>query len=154
MVHEDVDDEVADFRRESWPTGKIYYDRLKFVYRVLGNGGIPTGSILKAAFTGGGKEYMKVTKELKAKGKGAGNAKGSFTIFGGVVLFERGGRVAFVHKEEGLGDRLDLKELLEQATRLQQRLDAAAATDSGLATAAAADAVSEFSSATAAAAAI
>ena len=39
-------------------------------------------------------------KELKAKGKGAGNAKGSFTIFGGVVLFERGGRVAFVHKEQ------------------------------------------------------
>jgi len=152
MVHEDVDGEVADFRRESWPTGKIYYDRLKYVYRVLGNGGIPTGSILKAAFSGGGKEYVKVTKELKAKGKGAGNAKGSFTIFGGVVLFERGGRVAFVHKEQGLGDRLDLKEILEQATRLQQRPDAAA-TDSGLATAAAADAASEFSNATAAAAA-
>lgn len=150
-MHEDIDGEVADFRRESWPTGKIYYDRLKYVYRILGNGGIPTGSILKAAFNGGGKEYMKVMKELKAKGKGAGNAKGSFTIFGGVVLFERGGRVAFFHKEEGLGDRLDLKEILEQATRLQ-RPDAAA-TDSGLATTSA-DAASEFSGATAAAATI
>jgi len=152
MVHEDVDDEVAEFRRESWPTGKIYYDRLKYVYRVLGGGGIPTGSILKAAVSGGGKEYMKVTKELKAKGKGTGNAKGSFTIFGGVVLFDRGGRVAFLHKEEGLGDRLDLKAILEQATRLQERPDAAA-TDSGIAAAAAAVPASEFSNATAAAAA-
>lgn len=31
MVHEDVNGEVADFRRESWPTGKIYFDRLKCV---------------------------------------------------------------------------------------------------------------------------
>ena len=29
MVHESVDDEVAAFRHHSWPTGNIYYDRLK-----------------------------------------------------------------------------------------------------------------------------
>jgi len=131
MVHEDVAGEVAAFRRESWPDGKIFYDRLKYVYRVLGDGGIPTGSIMKAAFNGGGKEYVKVVKELKAKGKGAGNAKGSFTVFGGVVFFEQGGRVAFVHKEEGLGDRMDFKSILEQARGLQTEPNAAAAADAG-----------------------
>lgn len=145
MVHEDVGDEVAAFRRESWPTGNIHYDRLKYIYRVLGDGAIPTGSLLKAAFTGGVKEYMKVTKELKAKGKGTGNAKGSFTVFGGVVVFARGGRVAFVHKEKGLGDRMDFETILEQAKGLnvfRQRSPAAAAgaaaTDPGHAAAAAA----------------
>ena len=41
-----------------------------------------------------------VVKELKSKGKHTGNAKGSFTVFGGIVVFARGGRVAFMHKEK------------------------------------------------------
>lgn len=138
MVHEDVDDEVAVFRHQSWPTGNIYYDRLKYVYRVLGDGGIPTGSVMKAAFRGGGKEYMKARKELKAKGKSSGNAKGSYSIFGGVVGFNAGGRVAFMHKEEGIGDRMDFHLILEQVKTLQHSPDVAAAAASAIGHAAAA----------------
>merc|ERR1712232_1487069 len=59
-------------------------------------------------------------KALKAKGKGMGNANGTYGVFGGVIVFQRGGQVSFMHKEKGLGERMDFDMVLNQVSQLQE----------------------------------
>lgn len=121
MVHEHVQSEVDDFERKIWKGGHVYHDKMKHLYRVLGEGQINSGEYLTALFS---KESMKslklANKELKERGL-SGTLKGEGAkVFGGTLIFQRGGKIFWMQSEKKLGDRLHIQVLLKKLRQLKQ----------------------------------
>ena len=124
VVHEHVQSEVDAFERQFWKGGTIYHDKMKHLYRVLGQGKINTGEFLMALFSASTlKSLQSANNELKERGLSGTHKGEGGKVFGGTLILRQGGSVFWMQAEKKLGDRLDMQMLLVKLRELQQ-LDA------------------------------
>jgi len=117
VVKEDIDDEIAEFKKGFW-SEEVYVDRSMAFYTALGGGGAPRkpggacSFLCKALCPCGDgklKENMANAKQMKVEG----NFKGEGFITGGMYVLKADGTPAYAFVEDEYGDKANLDDVID-----------------------------------------
>lgn len=116
VVHEWIQREIDGFAPKYWG-GELYYDEGKAFYAAVHGGKVKKGSLLALLNPLG--EAWKNMK--RAKGSGLveeSNMNGDGLTLGGLMIFKKGGDVAYSYPEKTFGDHAPFEKVLEEARKV------------------------------------
>ncbi|PSC72197.1 hypothetical protein C2E20_4380 [Micractinium conductrix] len=113
LVHEWIDREIAAYAPEYWG-GDLFYDEAKAFYAAVHGGKVAKGSLVDLV-----NPFGRAWKNMK-RAKSAGTVKdsnlnGDGLTLGGLLIFKKGGAVAYSHAEKTFGDHAPLEEVVKAA---------------------------------------
>jgi len=110
VVHEELPEQIAEFKGEFWPGGELYLDSAKAFYGACGGGEVRRGA-LSSFFN----PFSRIWKNVKASEGVKGNLVGDGLLLGGLLVVRKGGEVEYAFQEKTFGDYAPPEEVLEAA---------------------------------------
>lgn len=116
LVHEWIDREIQAYAPDYWG-GDLYYDETKAFYKAVHGGSVRKGSLL-ALVNPLGAAWANM-KRAKASGLVKdSNLNGDGLTLGGLMIFKKGGEVAYSYGEKTFGDHAPLDTVLVEALKV------------------------------------
>lgn len=110
VLHENLPEQVAEFRGTYWPGERVFLDQNKELFTFLGGGQLRRGSLLS---------FLNPFSRVWANAKEASGVQGNFTgdglTLGGLLVVKPGGEVAYAFQEETFGDHAPQEDILRAA---------------------------------------
>lgn len=112
LLHENLPDEVAQFKPVFWP-GELYLDTDKAFFAAVG-GGKPRSMSIMGLLNPFGKAWKNASRANKEVS--SSNLKGNGLVGGGLLVMKEG-EVVYAFQEKNFGDHAPLKDVLAAAKK-------------------------------------
>mmetsp|Transcript_33500 Transcript_33500/g.73102 ORF Transcript_33500/g.73102 Transcript_33500/m.73102 type:complete len:138 (+) Transcript_33500:2791-3204(+) len=110
LLHENIPEEVAQFKPEFWP-GELYHDTDKAFFAAVG-GGKPRAMSLMGLLNPFGKAWKNASRAKTAVS--SSNLKGNGLVGGGLLVMKNG-EVVYGFQEKNFGDHAPTEDILAAA---------------------------------------
>jgi len=114
LVKEDIENEVADFRKDYW-SDEVMMDQDKEFFKALGGGTMhqPYSLVTFLATLANPFSKARLKGSLGRDKEVAGNMTGEGFISGGVYVIRQDGKASYAFLEEDTGDRAPVEDVIE-----------------------------------------